>query len=249
MNPSRTGRASSWSFHPHFPMQRASRQEGKMEPQQIRILLVDDHSLFRESLRRLLEAEPDLSIVATCATVAEGLDVLDREPVDVVLLDYDLGDEQGAVFLDEAKLRRFPGRILMVTAGMTDAGTLRAFESGSAGIFLKHSPPAHLIDAIHKVSGGEMWLDSRAVRSLVAGVSEKADAQQVTQALGARERAVLKSVFEGLTNKEIAANLQISESSVKAVLQQLFDKTGVRTRAQLVRIAIEQHAGDWLTGE
>ena len=65
----------------------------------------------------------------------------------------------------------------------------------------------------------------------------------------ARERSVLKAVFEGLTNKEIAANLQISESSVKAVLQQLFDKTGVRTRSQLVRIAIEQHAGDWLTGE
>ncbi len=65
----------------------------------------------------------------------------------------------------------------------------------------------------------------------------------------ARERSVLKAVFEGLTNKEIAANLQISESSVKAVLQQLFDKSGVRTRSQLVRIAIERHAADWLTGD
>jgi len=226
-----------------------------MDPQQIRILLVDDHSLFRESLGRLLEAEPDLRIVATCATAAEGLAVLDRESVDVVLLDYDLGDEQGTVFLEEAKVRRFAGRILMVTAGMTDAGTLRAFENGTSGIFLKHSPPAQLIDAIHKVTSGEMWLDSRAVRSLVAGMSEKTETlqsmqnttQDITQALGARERSVLKGVFEGLTNKEIAGHLQISESSVKAVLQQLFDKTGVRTRSQLVRIAIEQHAGDWLT--
>lgn len=221
-----------------------------MDRQQIRILLVDDHSLFRESLSRLLEAEPDLRVVATCATTAEGLAVLDREPVDVVLLDYDLGDEQGTAFLEESKLRGFAGRILMVTAGMTDAGTLRAFEYGSSGIFLKHSPPAQLIDAIHKVTSGEMWLDSRAVRSLVAGVSEKSEAQQITQttsqALVPRERSVLKAVFEGLTNKEIAARLQISESSVKAVLQQLFDKTGVRTRSQLVRIAIEQHAGDWL---
>lgn len=134
----------------------------------------------------------------------------------------------------------------MVTAGMTDAGTLRAFESGASGIFLKHSPPAQLVEAIHKVMTGDMWLDPRAVRSLVAGVGEKSDEHRAVQSLTARERTVLKSVFEGLTNKEIAGNLQISESSVKAVLQQLFDKTGVRTRSQLVRIAIEQHAGDWL---
>src|SRR5438105_2115287 len=134
----------------------------------IRILLVDDHSLFRESLSRLLEAEPDFQIAATCATAAEAFPVMDREPVDIVLLDYDLGDEQGIAFLDEAKRRRFAGRILMVTAGMTDAGTLRAFESGAAGIFLKHSPPAQLIEAIHKVVAGDIWLDSRAVRSLVA---------------------------------------------------------------------------------
>jgi DNA-binding NarL/FixJ family response regulator len=215
-------------------------------PQPIRILLIDDHSLFRESLSRLLEAEADFRIVATCATVAEALVAIETEPADVVLLDYDLGDEQGSAFLDEVKKRRLTCRILMVTAGMSDTGTLRAFESGATGIFLKHSPPAQLIEAIKKVAGGEMWLDSRAVRSLVAGVSEKSDSPQSPQSLTGRERAVLKAVFEGLTNKEIAASLQISESYVKAVLQQLFDKTGVRTRSQLVRIALEQHAGDWL---
>jgi DNA-binding NarL/FixJ family response regulator len=215
--------------------------------QPIRILLIDDHSLFRESLSRLLEAEPDFRIVATCAGVREAWAVLEREAADIVLLDYDLGDEQGSTFLEEARRRRFEGRILMVTAGMDDAETLRTFEGGVSGLFLKHSPPAQLIEAIHKVMSGEMWLDSRAVRSLVAGVHDKSDTHQTAQALTARERTVLKAVFEGLTNKEIAANLQLSESSVKAVLQQLFDKSGVRTRSQLVRIALEQHAGDWLT--
>jgi DNA-binding NarL/FixJ family response regulator len=214
--------------------------------QRIRILLVDDHSLFRESLSRLLEAEPDFLIVATCATVSDALTTLKGAPVDVVLLDYDLGDEQGSAFLEGAKLQRFEGRILMVTAGMGDAVTLRAFEGGASGVFLKHSPPAQLIEAIHQVMNGEMWLDSRAVRSLVAGANVKNEAENTAQPLSARERSVLKAVFEGLTNKEIAANMQISESSVKAVLQQLFEKTGVRTRSQLVRIAIEQHAGDWL---
>jgi DNA-binding NarL/FixJ family response regulator len=214
--------------------------------QPIRLLLVDDHSLFRESLSRLLEAEPEFRIAATCATVEEALAALDRHPIDVVLLDYDLGDRQGSVFLDEAKRRGFAGRILMVTAGMSDGGTLRAFESGSAGVFLKHSPPSQLVEAIRKVANGEMWLDSRAVRALVSAATGKAEEQAAAGSLTARERTVLKSVFEGLTNKEIGGRLQISESSVKAVLQQLFEKTGVRTRSQLVRIALEKHAQDWL---
>jgi DNA-binding NarL/FixJ family response regulator len=216
---------------------------------EIRILLVDDHSLFRESLSRLLQAEPDFRIVGNCGSVAEALEILAHEPADVVLLDYDLGDEQGSTFLERAREQGFDGRILMVTAGMGDTNTLRALEAGSAGVFLKHSPPSDLVNAIHKVFAGEMWLDPRAVRSVVAAASGRAEGQLTSQPLNARERTVLKAVFEGFTNKEIALQLQISESSVKAVMQQLFDKTGVRTRSQLVRIALERHAQDWLTTE
>jgi DNA-binding NarL/FixJ family response regulator len=216
-------------------------------PRQIRILLVDDHSLFRESLSRLLQGESDLNIIANCATATEALELLKSTEVDLVLLDYDLGDEQGSSFLVQSKASGFTGRVLMVTAGMSDTGTLRALEDGAAGIFLKHSPPSQLVEAIEKVMNGEVWLDSKAVRSLIAGANSKSEEQRTSQPLSTRERAVLKSVFEGLTNKEIAALLQISESSVKAVLQQLFDKTGVRSRSQLVRIALEQHSQDWLT--
>jgi DNA-binding NarL/FixJ family response regulator len=82
----------------------------------------------------------------------------------------------------------------------------------------------------------------------VGGIRVKSE-QQESESLTPRERAVLKAVFEGLSNKEIAAKLQISESSVKAALQQLFEKTGVRTRSQLVRIALERHAEDWLADD
>jgi two-component system, NarL family, nitrate/nitrite response regulator NarL len=213
--------------------------------QEIRILLVDDHSLFRESLSRLLQAEPDLRIVATCSNATEALAIVEREAVDLVLLDFDLGEQEGSLFLDSVKARSFAGRILMVTAGMSDAGTLRAMEAGAAGIFLKHSPPAQLLEAIYKVMRGEMFLDSRAVRSLVAGASGKSEEQRTSQPFTQRERAVLKGVFEGFTNKEIAGQLEISEGSVKAVLQQLFDKTGVRTRSQLVRMALESFNQNW----
>lgn len=209
---------------------------------------MDDHSLFRESLSRLLEAEPGFRIAGSCGSAAEALALLSRERTDIVLLDYDLGEEQGSLFLERAKDIGFEGRVLMVTAGMDDAGSLRALESGASGIFLKHSPPADLVQAIHRVAGGEMWLDPRAVRAVVAGATGRSAGQPEVEALSARERTVLKAVFEGFTNKEIAGQLAISESSVKAVMQQLFDKTGVRTRSQLVRIALERYTQELTSG-
>ena len=164
----------------------------------------------------------------------------------MVLLDYDLGHEQGTLFIDRARAGGFLGHILMVTAGMSDAIMLRALENGSSGVFLKHSPPSRLVEAIRKVVAGEVWLDPAVTRSIIAAATGNAAAPRA-QGLTQREQAVLKGVFEGLTKKEIGARLAISESSVKAVLQQLFEKTGVRTRSQLVRIALEKHSEEWLT--
>jgi DNA-binding NarL/FixJ family response regulator len=214
---------------------------------EIRILLIDDHSLFRESLSRLLQTEPDFRIVATCASASEALVLPRLDEIDVVLLDYDLGPEQGTKFLDRARGAGFPGRILMVTAGMSDSVMLRMLENGSSGVFLKHSPPSRLVEAIRKVFAGEVWLDPAVTRSIIAAATGNAATPRRSQGLTEREQAVLKGVFEGLTNKEIGARLEISESSVKAVLQQLFEKTGVRTRSQLVRIALEKHSDEWLT--
>jgi DNA-binding NarL/FixJ family response regulator len=214
---------------------------------EIRLLLIDDHSLFRESLSRLLQTEADFHIVATCASASEAFALPHLEEVNVVLLDYDLGPEQGTQFLDRARSTHFPGRILMVTAGMSDSVMLRMLENGASGVFLKHSPPSRLVEAIRKVFAGEVWLDPAVTRSIIAAATGNAATPRRAQGLTQREQAVLKGVFEGLTNKEIGARLEISESSVKAVLQQLFEKTGVRTRSQLVRIALEKHSEEWLT--
>lgn len=169
--------------------------------------------------------------------------------IDVVLLDHDLGEEEGTRFLDMVPSAGFRGRTLLVTAGMSDSVMVRALQQGASGIFLKHSPPAHLVEAIRKVATGEVWLDPGVTRSIIAAATGGPATKQRNQELTEREQAVLHGVFEGLTNKEIGARLTISESSVKAVLQQLFDKTGVRTRSQLVRIAIEKHSEDWLANQ
>jgi DNA-binding NarL/FixJ family response regulator len=214
---------------------------------EIQILLIDDHGLFRESLSRLLQTESDFHIVGTCASATEALALPTLGEIDVVLLDYDLGHEQGTQFIDRARSSGFNGHILMVTAGMSDAVMLRSLDHGSSGVFLKHSPPSRLVEAIRKVVAGEVWLDPAVTRSIIAAATGNAVDTQRAQELTQREKAVLKGVFEGLTNKEIGARLAISESSVKAVLQQLFEKTGVRTRSQLVRIALEKHSDEWLT--
>jgi DNA-binding NarL/FixJ family response regulator len=214
---------------------------------EIQILLIDDHSLFRESLSRLLQTESDFLIAGTCASATEALALPRLKEIDVVLLDYDLGHEQGTQFLDRARSSGFAGRVLMVTAGMSDAAMLRLLENGCSGIFLKHSAPSRLVEAIRKVVTGEVWLDPAVTRSIIAAATGNAAAPRRNQGLTQREQAVLKGVFEGLTNKEIGGRLAISESSVKAVLQQLFEKTGVRTRSQLVRIALEKHSDEWLT--
>ena len=210
----------------------------------IKILLLDDHALFREGLSRLLEAETDLEMAACCASVSEAINALRHKPFDLVLLDYDLGKERGFEFITQARQLGFHGRILMVTAGMSDAESVRALDLGVSGIFPKHSSPMVLIQAIRKVMAGETWLDENAIQALVRASRHPERADQ-TKPFTERETQVMRGVFEGLSNKEIGARLNISESSVKAALQQLFQKTGVRTRSQLVRIALEEHGARW----
>jgi DNA-binding NarL/FixJ family response regulator len=209
----------------------------------IRILLLDDHTLFRDGLSRLLDSEPDFEIAANCSSIAEALDIVRSQPVDIVLLDHDLGEETGSDFLVRAREAGYSGRLLMLTAGMTGVDSIEAVRRGVAGIFLKHNSPALLSEAIRKVMSGEAWLDKRQMQILAQAA---APAEQPAQRpLTDREHEVLRGVFEGLGNKEIAAKLGVSESSVKASLQNLFQKTGVRTRSQLVRIALERYSGQW----
>ena len=213
----------------------------------IRLLLLDDHALFRAGLSRLLASEPGFEVVGQCSAPDEALAALAAAPVDIVLLDFDLGEESSFDFIRRARAGGYTGRIFMVTAGMSDPDTVRALGLGVCGIFLKNSPPNQLSDALRRVMNGETWIDERSVRALVAAVGGAGERERRRE-LSERERDVLKGVFEGLSNKEIAARLSISEGSVKSALQQLFVKTGVRTRSQLVRVAMEDYASGWGLG-
>ena len=207
---------------------------------QIRILVVDDHTLFRESVARLLAAEPDFEIAGNCASAGEALRMVGQKPVDVVLLDYDLGDGKGTEFLAKAPAAGFTGRVLLVTAGVNEFEAAQMIRQGIAGILRKHCSPDTLVESIRDVSSGKDFFEPGYLQSIMTGMSPAAP-ESARKKLTDRERQVLHYVFEGLANKEIADRLQVSESSVKATLQQLFSKTGVRTRSQLVRTALENY--------
>jgi DNA-binding NarL/FixJ family response regulator len=201
-----------------------------------RILVVDDHALFRESVSRVLGADPTLE-VDHCASIREALALLAQRQFDLVLLDHDLGAERASQFLPAARQGGFEGRVLVVTAWVSDNEARRLIRQGVAGIFFKHAPLAELTESIHTVVGGGTWLD----QALVSVKESSREGDSTSPVFNDRQRKVLRFVLEGLSNKEIAWRLQISESYVKAILQSLFQKTGVRTRGQLVRVAFEQY--------
>lgn len=207
-------------------------------PDATRILLIDDHALFREAIARLLAAQSDLEVIGEGATVGEGLEIIKTRPVDIVLLDINLGFEQGGAFLNLARTAGFSGKVLVVTAGVSKLEASRLLQRGCAGIFLKHERPQLLIEKIRVImSGAEQPLEEPNT-----ALGETKDGDRDTQRpLTPRERQVLCGVFSGRTNKEIAHKLGVSESLVKAFVQQLFLKAGVRSRAQLVRAAVERY--------
>ena len=205
----------------------------------VRILIVDDHMLFRESIARLLNAEADFDVVADCGTIADAMRVMAKSAVDLVLLDFDLGQQTGFHFFSEIRRIGFQGRVLIVTAGLSEREGAELMLQGAAGIFMKHSSAAALSQGIRQVMSGRVWIEEQYLRTIFhAPLAQKPAGRKH---LSERERRVLSFILEGLTNKQTADQLDISESSVKAVLQQLFEKSGVRTRSQLVRIALEQY--------
>jgi DNA-binding NarL/FixJ family response regulator len=201
----------------------------------IRILLIDDHALFCQGVARLLESEPDFAIVGCCLSIEEGLKTITGNRVDVVLLDYDLGNQRGSEFLSKAVECEFSGHTLILTAGVNMLEAKRLVSLGASGIFLKHDPPNMLAKCIREVAEGRSWLPQAWLKELVQGTTKPGK-----RALTDRESDVLRLVFDGFSNKEIGAKLSLSEGAIKTTLQQLFNKTGVRTRSQLTRVALEQ---------
>ena len=206
----------------------------------IRIMLVDDHALFLDGMERLLGSQADFEVVGALRSFAEAKERLQSVTVDVMLLDFDLGRERATPFVHELLQAKFSGKILIVTAGVSEVEAVQLVRAGVSGIFHKQHGAAALCDAVRQVAAGQPYLEANYLGSLFQTIGP--DRRQGPPRLTEREARILRLIFQGMVNKEIAEKLGMTESGVKSALRALFEKIGVKTRSQAVRVALEQYS-------
>jgi DNA-binding NarL/FixJ family response regulator len=218
----------------------------------IRIMVADDHPVFRDGLCRLLALEEDFQVVAQAQDGRQVLDILQQYAPDILLLDLKMPGLDGLAALEGIQSGKNKTRVIVLTASEDKDDFVRAMKLGTSGIVLKQTATELLIESIRKVHAGEMWLDSRATTALLRQLVAPGEPPMVKPplpapgererlALSQREREVVALVAQGLKNKEMAERLFISEQTVKNHLHNIFDKLGVSDRLELALYAIHNN--------
>ena len=208
--------------------------------QTIRVLMADDHVIFREGLRKLLESEDDIKIVGEASNGNECVHMLTKLKPDILLLDLRMPGKDGLAVLEETNLDSLTTRIIVLTAAEDERDAVRAMRLGARGIVLKQSASDLLVKSIHRVHGGEIWMDSRITAEVMKAFAESSDngPRRDKPLLSNREKEIVQLLAQGYRNKEIGEKLIISEQTVKNHLHNIFDKLGVSDRLELALYAI-----------
>jgi len=213
----------------------------------IRIVIADDHPIFRDGLRKLLSLEKDFEVVGEANDGEETLDVVREKEPDILLLDLRMPARDGLSVLQRLKNLPSKIRVIVLTASEDKNEFVQAMKHGCAGIVLKQTATQMLYKSIRKVHAGEIWLDSHTtaavMRQFAAPVRAPAGFERALRdrnPLSQREREIVSLVAQGFKNKEIAERMFISEQTVKNHLHNVFDKLGVADRLELALYAIHK---------
>jgi two-component system nitrate/nitrite response regulator NarL len=217
------------------------------KPQPVRIVIADDHPIFRDGLRRLLEAESDLKVIGEACDGAEAVKMARQLKPDILLLDLAMPRMPGLEALREISSGPAAGavRVILLTAAAEKKQIVEALQLGARGVVLKDSATQLLLTSIHTVMAGEYWVGRESVSNLVQYLrnlvqSSGEEAKQRKFGLTPRELEIVSAVVAGYSNKEIAEYFKISEDTVKHHLSNIFDKLGVSTRLELALFAVNQ---------
>ncbi|MFI8823508.1 response regulator [Streptomyces sp. NPDC053431] len=213
-----------------------------------RVFLVDDHEVVRRGLRDLIDDEPDMAVVGEASTADQALARGPALRPDVAVLDVRLPDGDGISVCRELRSRMPDLACLMLTSFDDEEALLDAIMAGAAGYVLKQIKGSDLVSAVRTVATGQSMLDpattARLMHSLRDPEVAKAPEDERLAALSERERAVLELIGEGLTNRQIAKRLYLSEKTVKNHISRLLGKLGVERRVQAAVIAAQVHERD-----
>ena len=210
------------------------------EAKPLRVVLAEDHRLVREGLRAILEANGEYTVVGEAVDGHEAVAVVERLQPDILLLDVSMPGSSGLDALRELADRPHGAKILLVTASIEREDIAAALQLGARGIVLKEAASEALRSAIATVMSGGLWLGDSAVSELVSTEKPRPRASGGSSAFGLtpREREILQSITAGLSNREIASSLSLSEQTVKHHLSSIFDKTGTSSRLELALFAV-----------
>jgi NarL family two-component system response regulator LiaR len=207
----------------------------------VRILLADDHALFRQGLRSLLEAEPDFKVMGEAKDGREALrHALEAHP-DIILMDIQMPGLDGVQAAREILSEWPQARIIMLTMYRQDSYVFEAVKTGARGYLLKDTDAAALVEAIRQVYQGEVLLDAEIAENIIQDFKTKAEASPRLHAeLAEREVQILRLVAQGYTNLEIANELQLSEKTVRNRLSEIFQKLHLNNRTQAALYALRE---------
>jgi DNA-binding NarL/FixJ family response regulator len=201
-----------------------------------RLLIVDDHDMFADSLGLALSAQPDFEVVGTAGTLAQARNMMATTTPDVVLLDHHLPDGLGVDSIGDLRALRPESYIVVLTAAADDSMLVAATEAGCAGFILKTSPLDELVSAVRTAAAGEIMVSSDLLSRPLNRLHHQYD--KPADELTSREREILRLIAEGLTNGAIAARLFISVNTVRNHVQSILAKLGAHSKLEALSMAI-----------
>ena len=230
--------------HNYRPNGLGARTSVCRDGERVRIVIADDHPIFRDGLRRLIESQPEMYVAGESSVGAEAVRLARDLKPDIVLLDLALPRRSGFQVLNDLAALTPPVRTLVLSAAVEENAILEAFYLGARGVVLKESPREMLLNSIRSVMDGQYWLDSESVPIVIEALRKAPPSQNGTAGpkdygLTPRELKIVEKVANGSSNKEVGQEFSISERTVKHHLTNVFNKLGMSGRVELVVFALE----------